>query len=520
MFGKARSWRWILGVALAAAVECISVLAVELVTVAPAQAQWGDPYQRRQRRPGSFFGNLFGPSYNDRTFERPDQRQRSTIEHNDSSRAPPPHKVDANAPAPTTNIVVMGDGMADWLAYGLEDAFSDAPEIGILRRSKINSGLIRYEAKSDLDWWHVARDLLAKEKPSYVVMMLGLSDRQSIRERDLAKEASKEANKDPKNPPDPNAAKKPGDEERNSIVAPEPKVKPSNGVLEFRTDRWAEVYARRLDETIAALKSKGVPVFWVGLPSIRGTRSTSEASYLNELFRARAEKAGIVYIDVWDGFVDEGGKYSNYGPDYEGQIRRLRSSDGVFFTKYGARKLAHYVEREIRRYMNNRTAPVALPMGPLAPVAPGAKSAVRPLAGPVVPLTIAPGNAEELAGAAAPLSVHGDAVASQVLGKGDAVNAPPGRADDFAWPGGNDAAKPAQPLAGVPLAAPVAPQVKPSADVKTAPQQKHEPAEKTVRKEVKPKALRPPQVKPRPIDDDAARPPAPIGRSGPFGWVR
>ena len=28
----------------------------------------------------------------------------------------------------------------------------------------------------------------------------------------------------------------------------------------------------------------------------------------------RAERAGIVYIDVWDGFVDEAGKYPNYGP--------------------------------------------------------------------------------------------------------------------------------------------------------------------------------------------------------------
>jgi hypothetical protein len=50
---------------------------------------------------------------------------------------------------------------------------------------------------------------------------------------------------------------------------------------------------------------------------------------LNELYRSRAEKAGIVYVDIWDGFVDESGRYSPDGPDFEGQIRRLRSSDGV-----------------------------------------------------------------------------------------------------------------------------------------------------------------------------------------------
>jgi hypothetical protein len=60
-------------------------------------------------------------------------------------------------------------------------------------------------------------------------------------------------------------------------------------------------------------------------------------------YRSRAEKAGIVYVDIWDGFVDEAGQFSPQGPDYEGQIRRLRTSDGVYFTKFGARKLADYV---------------------------------------------------------------------------------------------------------------------------------------------------------------------------------
>ena len=53
-------------------------------------------------------------------------------------------------------------------------------------------------------------------------------------------------------------------------------------------------------------------------------RATAAAVYLNELYRSRAEKAGIIYIDVWDGFVDEGGRYVLQGPDFEGQTRRLR----------------------------------------------------------------------------------------------------------------------------------------------------------------------------------------------------
>ncbi|MBX6327896.1 MAG: DUF459 domain-containing protein [Pseudolabrys sp.] len=539
MRGRLRFRHWLIGAAMLAALELAGALAAELAVTLPAQAQfWDDSWpfqrQRRSRVPG-FFQRLFGPSTEPAPPPRQLERMRPGREHVESSRAPPPRKVE-NAAAPTNSIVVMGDGMADWLAYGLEEAFSDTPEVGVVREIKFNSGLIRYQAKSDLDWWHVARDLLAKDKASFVVMMIGLSDRQNIRERDLANEAAKDADKSGDNPSEVDAAGKDDNEtEPGAAITPEPKGKRANGVIEFRTDRWAEVYGRRVDETIAALKSKGVPVFWVGLPSIRGTRSTSEASYLNEIYRAHAERAGIVYVDIWDGFVDESGRYSNFGPDLEGQTRRLRSSDGVFFTRYGARKLAHYVEREIRRYLNNRAMPVALPPGPVAPPGPESKSATRPLAGPVVPLTATAGNADQLAGAAAPQPAPGDALAAQVLVKGEALQAPTGRADDFAWPTGREEEKAAQPGGGitpVPAAAPAAATAAPAAvDASpasaAAPSARGtpstiSPSTKSVQKE-KSKSSRPPRAAPRSRspDDEVPRPPAPVGRaSGPFGWAR
>ncbi len=352
----------------------------------------------------------------------------------------------------------MGDGMADWLAYGLEDAFSDSPEIGIVRKNKINSGLLRYEAKGDLDWWHVARDLLAQDKPNYVIMMLGISDRQNIRERDLAKEAEKTAKEeqDKKNA-DQNAQTKEqaDDQDQPGIIAPEPqRGKSANGIIEFRSDKWAEVYSKRIDETIAALKSKGVPVFWVGLPAIRGTKSTADASYLNDLYRARAERAGVNYIDVWDGFVDEAGKYSNFGPDYEGQMRRLRSS---------RRRLFHQVGRAQARALCRARNPPLHEQPRAGGVSRSAdrsrcretKSKVRPVAGPVVPLTVTPGNSEELLGGGGSQPVHADVTANRVLVKGEPVPAPPGRADDFVWPPGSDG-KGVAPAASVP-AAPAAP---------------------------------------------------------------
>jgi hypothetical protein len=534
MTGKNRFSRWLVGAALLAAVDVAGLATLELAISSPAQAQFfGDdrfPFLSRQRpqRPsgGGFFGGgFFGGG------QRQFEEQQAPV---DNSRAPPPKKAEAkpDAVAPTTSIVVMGDAMADWLAYGMEDAFADSPEIAVVRKNKLYSGLLRYEAKSDLDWWHVARDILAQEKANFVVMMLGVSDRQNIRVSDLAKEADKkkkEKEKDKTTKPASDSkdaqSKDQTDEEQDSIATPEVQPgKRASGAIEFRTDQWAEIYSKRIDETIAALKSKGVPVFWVGLPAIRGTKSTADAVYLNDLYRARAERAGVVYIDIWDGFVDEAGKYSNFGPDYEGQMRRLRSSDGVFFTKSGALKLAHYVEREIRRQMNSRVAPIAIPSGPVAPATPDGKPAARPMAGPVVPLTVVPTTSEELVGGAGSSAPHGDAMATRVLVKGEPVAAPRGRADDFALKPDSDG-KAVLPPAAVPAGAMAAapaetarPEPAATPDKKTA-APKNAPAAKTTQN-APPKARAESRPEPKPVRpqqrDDVPRPPRSIGLFGGF----
>jgi uncharacterized protein len=478
MFGKMRFSRWLAGAVMLAAVACAGGAANALTATTQAQSTALNRDQdssspRRQVQVAGLFDDLFGRP-NSRRYA-PEQEQ--APQHVDHSHAPPPPKT-TDAVPPTTTILVMGDGMADWLGYGLEDAFSDTPEVGIVRKVKQRSGLLRYEYKSDLDWWHVARDILSQEKANYVVMMLGVSDRENIREKDVAKEAEKrKAEKEAKSAADKGAQNKDqaagsapkkdqaDNSDQLSIMAPESAdAKSPNGVIEFRSERWEKIYTRRIDETIAALKSKGVPVFWVGLPSIRGAKSTADAVYLNDLYRARAARAGINYIDVWDGFVDEAGKFSAYGPDYEGQIRRLRTSDGVFFTKYGARKLAHYVEREIRRYMSNHALPMAMPTGPLTPQPGG--TAARPVAGPVLPLTAITGNSDQLLGGAGSRTTYGDAIANDVLVKGEPLNAPPGRADDFQWqPGGANAAKPT-PAGPTPGSGAVAPAAAPQATIR------------------------------------------------------
>jgi hypothetical protein len=379
--------------------------------------------------------------------------------------------------------MVFGDSMADWLAFGLEEAFGDTPEIGVLRKPRANTGLIRVDVRGEShDWPSAARDLLNAEKPDYVVMMIGLADRRGIREairqqpqrppagqKQPAPPAQQAQPAQPAQPAPaaqtgaqqqaaaPAAQPAPGkpadaeaspqaatpdaaqDSDQSNIIAPETAVA-GTVVHEFRSEKWGELYSRRVDEMIGVLKAKNIPVFWVGLPAVRGSRATSEMVYLNDLYRGRAEKAGITYVDVWDGFVDESGNYNNYGPDVEGQTRRLRSGDGAHFTRAGARKLAHYVEREIRRVMM-ANIPVATPLpqepepdtkAPPTAAAPGLPP--RPAASPVMSLTAPKGTGDTLLGATPVRSTGSDSVATRVLVKGEPLEAPAGRADDFTWP--------------------------------------------------------------------------------------
>ena len=48
------------------------------------------------------------------------------------------------------------------------------------------------------------------------------------------------------------------------------------GPWEFHSEKWELAYIKRIDATIAALKSAGVPVIWVGLASQRGTKSSQD----------------------------------------------------------------------------------------------------------------------------------------------------------------------------------------------------------------------------------------------------
>ncbi|MDB5571584.1 MAG: hypothetical protein JWN93_2767 [Hyphomicrobiales bacterium] len=331
----------------------------------------------------------------------------------------------AKAGAPFT-ILVTGDNVGQMLAQGLQEAFADRPNVTVLRKARENTGLVRDDY---FDWVKAARDLVSGPQPvNVVVMMIGSNDRQPLRDG--------AASVDPRAP------------------------------------RWAELYGARVQAFANVLKEKNVPLIWVGMPVMKNERLSSGLLEQNEIYREAASRAGASFVDVWEAFVDDRHQFALYGPDVNGQLTKLRTGDGVHFTRAGARKLAYFVERDLRPMLDKLTpaeepalasAPVPQPPAgerevrvlvptqaedpgqksqtlaiPLPPAAPMIVIPVRPASGPIVPLT---GAAVSPGGQLATRTRNADAkdrgaraIVEQALVQGRPLETRPGRADDFRWP--------------------------------------------------------------------------------------
>jgi uncharacterized protein len=201
-------------------------------------------------------------------------------------------------------VVVLGDALGEGLWTGLYRAFEDDATIEFIQKSKPSTGFARTDT---FDWNNELAALLKKDNYQIAVVMFG-AEAQPVR-----------SGKD---------------------------------WLKVGSDGWREIYGQRVETFIKKLRAANIAVYWVGLPIMRSPGQSADAEAMNDLFREKAFINGAKFIDTWNGFTDESGRYSAYGPDMTGQVKRLRSDDGVLFTARGYVKLAHFVEKELRRDLN------------------------------------------------------------------------------------------------------------------------------------------------------------------------
>ena len=388
-------------VARALRLAAVAALAVALAAPA-APAQEGGL--------GGFFQQLFGAGQPakppDAVASKPKKKVRDFVP---ATATREPGTPGGAAVQPTFFIDVLGDSLASLTAGGLTEAFADKPEIAVADKSHDASGLVRADY---FDWPKAAQDLATgKDHIDFVVIMLGINDSQAMRD--------------------------------------------GADNLDPLSDRWKAAYAARIDAVLAPFQAADIPVAWVGMPPMHTDRFNADIVKLNEIDRAEVEKQGVKYIDIWDAFADQNGQYDASGPNVDGQIVKLRGPDGIHFTKAGGRKVAHFLEAEIRRVFDKGrpqsesadlppdieqaagdiNAQIRREMGaPEGPGAPATLEPPKPVAGPILSLTGRPLSPGGVLAAFEPNPPGETDLVARVLRQGEPADPRSGRADDFSWP--------------------------------------------------------------------------------------
>ncbi len=363
-----------LGLALVAGASVV-------VTALPAGAQ-----QRKERK--TILELLFGKPKREEVAPERQVRKPRTVNRKKKqatavAKRPEPTAIEKSPDAKV--VLVVGDFIAGSLGEGLVAAFEATPGIVVERRTNGSSGIVREDY---YDWPASLPGLITETKPALVVLSIGANDRQQM-----------------------------------SVAGEKEK---------FRSEAWTREYEARVERLATLARAGGKPMMWIGMPAFQSSAMTADMTTLNTIYRAGVEKAGGEFIDIWDGFVDENGKFVISGSDINGQQVRLRGSDGINFTKAGKRKLAFYVEKEIRRVLGDAAADGPGLQGDLKDLvvtAPAEDTEITK----TLPISLADpaldGGTALLGGAT--IKGNGKSLREKLVEKGEIADAPLGRVDDF-----------------------------------------------------------------------------------------
>lgn len=314
------------------------------------------------------------------------------------------------APAADTvyRILVMGDALGGGLGAGLMRYADANPGFAVSNRFAEDSGIARPEV---YDWSETLPKILEGKSYDAIVVLLGSNDRQMI--------------------------------------------KSQNFRFGFNSPEWINAYKAQLARILEEMAVSGARVYWVSLPPMADADYDAAMQAISAIQKQEVEAHGMTFVDVRKAFLAADGSYTDTGPDDTGEIRKLRSRDGVTFFKQGNNRMAQLVMAAVTRDKDNALAgksdkPAAEPAGPkpidIAPVE------VVPMFGQDdvqgVPVLVTPTEvAEDIAIASNRTYNFGNgslkdlirsakpgSAAERLFAKGTAEAAPAGRADDFTLP--------------------------------------------------------------------------------------
>lgn len=355
------------------------------VDVAPAFAQSQQTIivaQQQKRR--TLFDLLFGDDQKaPPPVEQPRRQQQAPAP---TAALPPPKPIIEKAPG-ATRLAVFGDSLAVDLSKALERFYAEDPNLVVINQGVGSSGFVR---KDYFDWDNAVAQQIAANSFDVAVVIVGINDRQEISE--------------------------------NGISYPP------------LSDRWSAIYQARIASFLDKLRAAGKPTVWIGLPPMSKGEYSAAISQISAIQRLAAFSGGAEFLDIYERFLGEDGKYSSHGPDVSGQNARMRKDDGIHFSSAGSDKLAFYLSQTIRSFYRGGGVSIEV-ADPLLGTDAGAmvrlpyqglgQIRLLEVAGAVIPLSRSPNRAGDLLTAASVPAAAPSFTLEQLM------MAPIGRADAF-----------------------------------------------------------------------------------------
>jgi uncharacterized protein len=211
-------------------------------------------------------------------------------------------------PSPKIKVAFAGDSIVDnyWEGiFRVVDAnacLKTRFELG--RFAKNGTGLTRGDK---LYWPREVKRIGDSFKPNLFVLSVGLNDRQFIVD---------------------------GEGARTAWGAP----------------NWTDKYRAQIVEFIKGAAASNAQVLLIGLPAMRDSVDAGDAEEKNKMFGEAVAALGlsnVTYIEPWKLGVAGVDRFASYGPDHNGRMVQIRTSDGQHFTVAGEDLVAGYLYPKI-----------------------------------------------------------------------------------------------------------------------------------------------------------------------------
>ena len=112
--------------------------------------------------------------------------------------------------------------------------------------------------------------------------------------------------------------------------------------------QWKAIVGPRIDAFVAAARSTGATVYWLGLPIVRDPTMDAQLRAMEAFYAEHLRRLGVPLLDTRAASVDASGHYNAHLPDAKGHELLVREPDGLHMNGIGYDRVTAALAGRIR----------------------------------------------------------------------------------------------------------------------------------------------------------------------------